>query len=57
VDGYGIKPTLPNDCGQSSAALLLMYARTETDVVGVLCVTVAIGLHLWRTNSTAGKSI
>jgi TRAP transporter 4TM/12TM fusion protein len=40
----------------TAGGLLLMYARIEADVVGVFCAAIAIGLHLWRTNTAAGNT-
>jgi hypothetical protein len=38
-------------CFAIAGGLLLMYARLETDAAGILCVAIAIGFHLWRTNN------
>ena len=32
-----------------AGGLLLMYARTEADIVGIVCVGIMLGAHLWRT--------
>jgi TRAP-type uncharacterized transport system fused permease subunit len=31
-----------------AGGLLLMYARTEADIVGIVCVGIMLGLHFWR---------
>jgi len=39
-----------------AGGLLLLYARTETDLIGIVCVSIAMGVHLWRTRSEFSRS-